>query len=340
MARVVNTIAMQVTSTLATLLAATAALVLCAFVADAAAQTYPLDKPIRFVVPYPPGGSADSVTRLLAQHLGPRLGKPVVVENLSGAGGNIGTNNVVRSAPDGHSLVLAATPLTTNPSFYKDIPFDVLKDVTPIALLMRQQFVLVVHPSVPAKSVEELIALAKTNPKALSFASHSAGGATHLAGELFKVMAGIELLHVPYKGSAPANADLVAGVVSMLFDSAATAMPQVEAGRLRALATTGPTRTPLVAKGMLPTMGEIKGLEGFNVVAWYGVMGPAGMPPAIVERLNRELNAIVHMPEVTARLNAMGFEVVSSTPKEFAQHVRTEVDKWAKVVRESGARLE
>lgn len=318
------------------------AIALCAvFAAGAAqAQTYPADRPIRFVVPYPPGGSADAITRIIGQHLTPRFGKPVVVENIAGASGNIGTHNVVRSAPDGHSIVLAATPLSTNPSFYKDIPFDVLKDLTPITMITRQAFVLVVHPTVPAHSVQELIALAKSKPGALTFASHSAGGATHLAGELFKVMAGIEMLHVPYKGQAPAAADLLAGRVSMLFDSASTAMPQVNQGRLRALATTGPTRSRLVANGTLPTMGEIKGLEGFNVIAWYGFMGPAGLPEPIVERLNREINAVIRMPEVTARLNSMGFEVVGTTAKEFDTHVHAEVEKWARIVKASGARLE
>lgn len=308
--------------------------------AAAQAQTFPQDRPIRFVVPYPPGGSADAVTRLLAQQMSPRLGKPVVVENVAGASGNIGTNQVVRSAPDGHSLVLAATPLSTNPSFYSNIPFDVLKDVTPITMLTRQAFVLVVHPSVPARSVPELIALAKAQPGKLTFASHSAGGATHLAGELFKVMAGIDLLHVPYKGQAPASVDLMAGVVSMLFDSASTAMPQAAAGKVRALATTGPARSPLVAGGTLPTMAEHKGLEGFDVIAWFGVMGPAGMPPAVVERLNAEINASARSPEAVAKLNAMGFEVVGTTPGEFQEHVRNEVEKWARVVKASGARLD
>ena len=314
--------------------------VVSAIAADAQAQTFPLDKPIRFVVPYPPGGSADAVTRLLAQQMTPRLGKPVVVENVAGASGNIGTNQVVRSAPDGHTLVLAATPLSTNPSFYNNIPFDVLKDVTPITMLTRQAFVLVVHPSVPAKSVPDLIALAKAQPGKLTFASHSAGGATHLAGELFKVMAGIDILHIPYKGQAPASVDLMAGVVSMLFDSASTAMPQVASGKLRALATTGPTRSPLVANGTLPTMAEHKGLEGFDVIAWYGVMGPAGMPPTVVERLNAEINASARTPEVVAKLNGMGFEVVGTTPGEFQAHVRKEVEKWARVVKASGARLD
>jgi tripartite-type tricarboxylate transporter receptor subunit TctC len=312
----------------------------CAWASALQAQTFPADRPIRIVVPYPPGGSGDTITRLVGVHLSPRLGRAVVIENIAGASGNIGTNNVVRSAPDGHSLVLAATPLSTNPSFYKDIPFDVLKDLTPITMITRQAFVLVVHPTVPANTVPELISLAKAKPGALTFASHSAGGATHLAGELFKVLAGIDLLHVPYKGGAPAAADLLAGRVSILFDSASTAMPQVNQGKLRALATTGPSRSPLVANGTLPTMAEHKGLEGFDVIAWYGYMGPANLPAPIAERLATEINAVIRMPEVTARLNQMGFDAVGTNPKDFSSHVHSEVEKWARIVKTSGARLE
>lgn len=311
-----------------------------ALAATAQPQTFPLDKPVRLVVPYPPGGSADALARLLAHQWSPKLGKPVLVDNVSGAGGNIGTHQVARAVPDGHTLVLAATPLSTNPSFYKDIPFDVLKDLSAITHLTRQAFVLVVHPTVPANNVPELVALVKSQPGKFTFASHSAGGATHLAGELFKILAGLDMVHVPYKGQAPAAADMLAGRVSMLFDSASTAMPQVALGKLRALATTGPARSPLVANGTLPTMAEFKGMESFNVIAWYGIMGPAGIPAAIQERLANDINAAARSAEVTSRLNAMGFEVVGTSPAEFATHIRTEVDKWAKLVRDSGAKLE
>jgi tripartite-type tricarboxylate transporter receptor subunit TctC len=306
----------------------------------AGAQGFPLDKPIRLVVPYPPGGSADAVGRLIGNQLGARLSRTVIVENVAGASGNIGTNMVARAAPDGHTLVLGATPLSTNPAFYKDIPFDVIKDLSPITQVTRQAFVLVVHPSVSAATVPELIALVKGNPGKYTFASHSAGGATHLAGELFKILAGLDMLHVPYKGQAPAAADLLAGHVSMLFDSASTAMPQVSLGKLKALATTGPSRSPLVANGTLPTMAEFKGMESFNVIAWYGIMGPHGMAQPVLERLATEINAAVRAPDVVQKMNAMGLEVVGTSPRDFSAHVRGEVEKWAAVVKQSGAKLD
>jgi tripartite-type tricarboxylate transporter receptor subunit TctC len=320
-------------------LTACAALLLSNQPAHLAAQSLPADKPLRIVVPYPPGGSADPVTRLIAQQLGPILERNVIVENVAGASGNIGTHQVVRAAPDGTTLVLAATPLSTNPSFYSNLPFDVLTDLAPISMITRQQFVLVVHPSVPAKSVPELIALAKASPGKLTFASHSAGGATHLAAELFKVMAGIDMIHVPYKGQAPAVADLVAGHVSMLFDSASTAMTHAASGRLRALATTGPARSTLVADGKLPVMAEHPGLAGFDVIAWYGYMAPAGTPAPVLERLATAINTVLKQPQVSSKLNSMGFEVVGTTPVEFKSHVEREVAKWARVVKESGAKL-
>jgi len=320
-------------------LALAAAFGLC-LAASAHAQNFPQDRPLRLVVPYPAGGITDVLARLLAQQMAPRLGKPMIVENVAGASGNIGAMQVVRAAPDGHTLLMGATPLSTNPAFSKDLPFDVVKDLTPILQLTRQSFVLVVHPTVPANTVPELVALAKAQPGKLTFASHSAGGATHLAGELFKLTAGIDLLHVPYKGNAPATADTVAGRVSMLFDSWATSQGHVKAGKLKALATTGPVRAPLVADGSLPAVAEHKGFEGFNVVAWFGILGPAGIPSAIAERLATEFAASARTPEVSGKLNASGLEVVTSTPREFASHVQTEVAKWTRVVKESGAKLE
>jgi tripartite-type tricarboxylate transporter receptor subunit TctC len=302
------------------------------------AQAYP-SKPVRFVVPYPAGGGTDSVSRIIAQQLSPRLGQPVLVDNQPGAGGNIGGAFVARATPDGYTLLVAATPMTTNPSLYRNIPFDVLKDFAPVSQMMRQQFVLMAHPSVPVKSVDDVIALAKRNPKALSFASHSAGGANHLAGELLKVRAGIELLHVPYKGAAQALNDLLAGTVSLMFENSSS-MSFAEQGRLVALATSGPERTPLVAGGKLPTVSETKGLEDFNVIAWFGLLAPAGTPAAITDRLSAEVRAVLQLPEVRSRLNGMGFEVIGSSPREFGDFMRSEVDKWSKVVAAAQIKLD
>ena len=303
-------------------------------------QTWPADRPIKIVVPYPPGGGTDVVTRVVAQYLGPRISRAVIVENIPGAGGNIGAYQVVRAAPDGHTLLLAAAPLTTNPSLYKNIPFDVLKDLVPITMVTRQQFVLVVHPSVPANSVSELVMLAKSKPGFLTFGSHSPGGATHLAGELFKIMADIDLLHVPYKGQAPALADLLAGRVSMMFDNASSGITHAGTGKLRALATTGQTRSKVVAQGQLPTMSEFKGMDSFNVISWYGFMAPAGTPDSIIERLASEINYVMRLPEVISRLNQLGFDVTSSSPKEFSGYVHSEVTQWAKVIKDANVKLE
>jgi tripartite-type tricarboxylate transporter receptor subunit TctC len=308
--------------------------------APASSQSWPQDKPIKIVVPYPPGGSTDTVTRLIAQHLGPRLNRVVVVENIAGASGNIGTNRVVRSAPDGHTLVTAAIPLTTNPAFFKDIPFDVTRDLAPVTMVTMQPYVLVLHPDVPARTLPELLSLARSQPGKLTFASHSAGGATHLAGEWLKLLSGAEILHVPYKGQAPALADLMAGHVSMMFDNVGTAIQYGPTGKVRPLATTGPTRSPLLLNGALPTISEFKGMETFQMVTWLGYMAPAGTPDAIVEKLAAEINAVVAMPEVSKRLNDMGFDVVGSSPKAFAEHVRKEVAIWARIVKDAGLKAE
>jgi tripartite-type tricarboxylate transporter receptor subunit TctC len=320
---------------------ALAAAALLALAAPAAiAQGWPEERPIRIVVPYPPGGSTDTVTRLVAQHLGPRLNRAIVVENVAGASGNIGTHRVVRSPPDGHTLVTAAIPLTTHPALSRDIPFDVLRDLAPVSMVTLQPYVLVLHPSVRASTLPELIALAKAEPGALSYASHSAGGATHFAGEWLKLLAGIDMLHVPYKGQAPALVDLLAGRVSMMFDNLSTAIQYGPSGKVRPLATTGPTRTPLALGGTLPAIAEFKGLERFSMVTWVGFMAPAGTPDPILERIAGEINAIARMPEVTKRLNELGFEVVGSSPKAFGAHVREELANWARIVKEAGIRPE
>ncbi|MBA2965029.1 MULTISPECIES: Bug family tripartite tricarboxylate transporter substrate binding protein [Ramlibacter] len=317
------------------------AIVTASFLAsNASGQSWPQDKPIRIVVPYPPGGSTDTVTRLIATHLGPRINRAVVVENIPGGSGNIGTNRVVRSPPDGHTLVTAAIPLTTNPAFFKDIPFDVLRDLAPVTMVTTQPYVVVLNPSVPARTLLQLLALAKAQPGKLTFASHSAGGATHLAGEWLKLLAGVDILHVPYKGQAPALADLLAGHVSMMFDNVSTAIQYGPTGKVRPLASTGPRRSPLLFNGTLPTISEVKGLESFQMMTWLGYMAPAGTPDAVIEAISAEINAVVALPDVTRRLNEMGFDVAASSPQAFAEHVRAELANWSRIVKDAGLKAD
>ncbi len=322
-----------------------AALLACLLAASAwfssvsLAQEFP-NRPLRIIVPYPPGGSVDALGRIVANGLSKSLGQPVIVQNHPGASGNIGGKMLVDAKPDGYTLMVAATPLVINPSFRDNTPFDVLNNMIGVTLLARQSFVLVVHPSVKATTVSELISLAKSDPKLLTYGSHSAGGGTHIAGELFNTLAGTKILHVPYSGQGPASVNLLGGVNSMMFDSPSTAIPQIKAGKLRGLATTGAQRAPLILNGELPTISETKGFEEYSVLAWQGISAPAGVPKDILNKLSAAINAHVRSSEVTGILNNAGFEVVGTTSDEFQAIIKKELEMFKEVVKKSGAKLE
>jgi len=298
---------------------------------------YPV-KPIRFVVPFPPGGPLDTVARALGQAMTMSWGQPVVVDNRPGAGGGIGADIVAKSTADGYTILMGAVSThAINPTLYAKIPYDPLKDFVPVTQVANVPNVLVVHPSVPAHSVKELIALARAKPGTLNFASGSNGSAGHLAGELFKSMAGVDMVHIPYKGAAPAVTDLLAGQVSLMFDNLASASPLIKSGKLRALAVTTAKRTPFFPE--LPTISE-SGLAGFDISTWFGVFAPAGTPPDIVAKLNSELVRILKTPEMRERLAGLGAEPVGNTSEQFLAYIRSEIPKYAKVIRESGARVD
>ena len=300
-----------------------------------AAADYP-DRPIRLVVPYPPGGGADISSRIISQYLGEALGKPVIVDNRPGAAGNIGTEAVARAAPDGHTLLLASIATSVNASLFSNLPFNT-KDFQPVSLFITVPLMMVVSPTFAPRSVGDLIALAKTRPGQLNYASGGLGTANHIAGELFKYMANVDITHVPYKGGGPALNDVIGGQVQLYFGTVASVREQAKAGRVRALATTGATRSSAAPE--LPTVAE-SGLPGFEVVAWYGVLAPAGTPQSIVDRLATELSRIVRIPAVQEQIKAQGAEAIGSTPAEARRFLDAEIDKWAKVVKSSGMRAE
>jgi len=311
------------------------ALALTALVAYA--QAYP-SRPVKLVVPFAPGGSADLVGRLLAQHLSDALGQPVVVENKGGASGMIGNEYVAKSAPDGYTLTVGTLgPFAVNASLYEKQPYDHIHDFAPITLTGLSSHILVAHPSVPVHDVNELIALAKAKPGQLTFASSGTGNATHLTFELFKARAGIDIVHVPYKGGGPAMADLVGGQVLFSFASMASAVPFVRSGRLRAIAVSGTERSPLFPD--VPTVAQ-SGLPGFASEDWQGILAPAKTPPEIVGKLNGEIARILALPEVKARLAAAGFDAKTSTPEWFAQFIQAETVKWAKLLKGIGIKAQ
>ena len=302
----------------------------------AAAQPYP-SKPVRIIVNFPAGGIADLYARIIGGKVQEAWGQPVVIENRTGAGGNIGADAVAKSAPDGYTLNMSAIgPHAINVSLFARMPFDPVKDFAPVAHVLDAEGLLVVHPSLPINSVSDLIAYGRANPGKLTFASAGMGTASHLAGELFKAMAKVEMTHVPYKGNVPAITDLLAGQTSLLFATMPTVLPHARAGKLRALATIGSARA--AATPELPIVGE--SLRGFEVSNWIALFAPAGTPPDIVTRWNAEVNRIMQSPEIQARLPNEGARFVPNTPEQFAAFVKSEIAKWAPVVKASGARVD
>ena len=305
--------------------------------AHAAAQAYPT-KPIRLVVPFGAGSNSDILARMVGVRLAEAWKQQVVVDNRPGAGGNIGTDLVAKAPPDGYTIVLgAASVLAINQSLYSTMPYDSATAFAPITNMVKVTNVLVVSPALPVKSVQELIAYGKSNPGKLTFASAGAGGSQHLSGELFKSMAGIDMVHVAYKSGPLAHIDIISGQVQLMFDGMPTAMPQIKAGKLRPLAVTTARRSAQLPE--LPTVAEA-GLPGYEAVGWFGFAAPAGTPREIVGKLNREIVRILNLPEVRERLIGLGAEPVGDSPEQFAQFIKAEAAKWGKLVRALGLKIE
>src|SRR5215210_2683600 len=298
------------------------------------AQTYP-SRPVHLIVPFPPGGGADITARLLGQWLSDRLGQPFIIDNRPGAGTNIGTEAVVRASPDGHTLLLVNAANAINATLYEKLSFSFMRDIAPVAGIMRLPSVLVVHPALPAQTVPEFIAYAKANPGKLSMASGGIGSGSHVAGELFKMMAGVDMVHVPYRGVAPALTDLLGGQVQVIFVSTAASIEYIRSGKLRALAVTSATRTDVLSN--IPTVGEF--VTGYEATGWFGIGAPMNTPAEIIDRLNNEINAALRDPKIVARFADLGGTELALSPADFGKLIATETDKWAKVVKFAGAEL-
>jgi len=313
--------------------------ILAALAISAAAhgQVYPA-KPIRMIVAYPPGGGTDIVGRMVAQKLGESLGHSVVVENRGGASGNIGTELAARAAPDGYTILMGnVAPNAINVSLFKNLPFDPVADFAPVSLVASTPNILVVHPSTPARTVKEVIALAKAKPGMLNFASAGVGSSSHLAGELFRILAGAEIVHVPYKGAGPAMVDVLSGQIQLYFATMPAAMPHVKSGKLAPVAVTSVKRSQALPE--LPTIAE-SGVTGYEASTWYGLLAPAHTPNAAIARLHGDTVKILAVPEFRERLAAQGFEPVGSSPEEFSSYIKSEIAKWGKVIRDAGIRPE
>lgn len=322
-----NTVRIAVT--LAALTAATSAY------SQRADTAYPT-KPIRVVDTFAPGGGSDMVIRLIGPKLTEAWGQQIVVDNRGGAGGTIGAEAVIRANPDGHTLMIATGSYAVNPSVYK-LPYHAVNDVTSIIQLTSGPFVVSVHPTVPAKNIKELVALAKAKPGALNFASTGTGGITHLVTEYFKLSAGVNMTHVPYKGTGAALPDLLGGQVQLMFAASAGIMPHVKSGKLRALATTGPKR--MATAPDLPTVAE-SGVPGYDATLWYAMLGPKGIPRPIVTKWNTEVNRILQLPDVKERLASGGLEPAGGSPEDFAKVLKRDVERWAAVVKQAGVKLD
>ena len=316
---------------LACIAAAAATLASSAF-----AQSYPA-KPIRLVVPYAPGGGVDIIARATAQELAKRLGQQIIVDNRTGAGGNIGSDTVAKAPPDGYTLLMASPANTINSSLYANMPYDPLRDLIPIALIGSVPSVMVANPSLPVRDIKQLIALAKARPGALTYGSGGSGSTEHLAGEMFKSFAGVDLLHVPYKGGAQVMIDLMGGQVALMFSNQLGVLPHIKAGKLKALGVASAGRSTALPE--VPTFAEA-GFPAFTVSVWWGVMGPAAMPKEIVTQLNREIVAGLASPEMKERLQTMSAQPIGGTPEQFAAFFAAETKRWAPIVKASGAKAE
>jgi len=308
-----------------------------AAVPSVVAQPYP-SRPVRVIVAFTAGGTTDILARGIGTQLAEKLGQPFVVENRPGAGGNLGTELAVKAAPDGYTLIVNSVgPIAVNPTLYRKLGYNPLTDLVPIVQIAEVPNVLVVHPSLPVKSVEEFVAYAKANPGKLNYASNGNGSSAQLAAVLYESMAGVRMMHVPYKGVAAALVDVMSGEVQLMFGTLVAIIPHIKAGRLRALAVTGRQRSPLLPD--VPTLAE-SGLPGYEAGSWYGILAPAGTPGAIVARLNAEINNAIHQPEVRERLAAEGAEVLGGTPGDFASHIKAELSRMKKLVRDGGLKVE
>src|SRR5258706_10167778 len=300
------------------------------------AGDYP-SKPIRIIVPYPPGGFNDTLARTLGQKLTEKWGQPVIVDNRPGGGTTIGTNLAAKSAPDGDTLLIVSFAFAVNPALFASLPYDTAKDFSPILLAASTPNLLVVNPGLAVKSVKELIALAKSKPGKLNYASAGNGSSNHLTTELFKSLTGVDVVHIPYKGSAPAVTDLIGGQVDMMFDNLPNVLPQGKAGKLRALAVSSKERSPFLKD--LSTVAEA-GVPGLDVSVWFGVVAPAGTPQPVIAKLNAEINGILKLPEIRQSFNSQGVATAGGTPAEFAAFIAAQTTTWAKVVKDSGAKAE
>jgi len=304
--------------------------------AQVLAQPYP-SRPVRIISPFAPGGGNDALCRILSQRLGENLKQQVIVENRAGANGIVGTEVAARSAPDGYTIVLIPSGHAVNASLYRKLPFDALRDFSPITLVGSSPLVLAVHPSLPVKNVKDLIALAKARPGQLTYVSAGIGASGHLGGALFETLTNTKMLHIPYKGMSLAITDLMSGQVTMTFGTSLSVVPHARSGRLRALATTGSKRSPALPD--LPTVAEA-GVPGYEASLWYGFVGPAKLPPEIVQRLHSAIVAVLQLPETRERLASQGVDPQHNTPDEFAKLLVSDVDRWAKVVQRAGVQAE